>query len=70
MAFTTELKLDRIVVLRDRNTNEILAEVKVASFVQYPYHTAVRLSFDAPQSTRISLPNGNKDLKNGGEKTQ
>ena len=58
-----ELTLDEGVILQDRNTGKRLAEVKIASFVQYPSHNAVRLGFDAPRSTYISrLNNGKKEL--------
>lgn len=48
-----ELNLDEGVILRDRSTGEKLAEVKIASFIQYPTHLAARLGFGAPQNISI-----------------
>lgn len=58
-----ECKLNDGVILKDEVTGKQLVKVKIASIVQYPSHTGIRLGLDAPQNIKISRLNGKKDLK-------
>jgi len=64
MGLILEFNLNEGAELTDRNTGKELADIRVASFVQFPTHTAVRLDFNAPKTTYIlKKTNGKKDLR-------
>lgn len=60
-----QMNLDDSAVLMNQDGQEV-AIVRVASLVQFPTHTAVRLGFQAPKSVRIiRCDRGQKELNNG-----